>query len=101
MPMLWEDQIFLEDDEPRPSGFHAAISTKIPEREIIARAAALGWRTVTCERAGIFGLVEVWVDDEFLVEVLVPKEVERYQNFMNPEGCARMFGPGTAPEPLL
>ena len=100
VPMPWEDQIFPESGEPTHSGFHCAMSTEITETEIIARAEALGWRTVVCERGGVFGLVEVWVDNKFLVEVLVPKEVERYKAFMHPQGCAQMFGAGTLPEPL-
>ncbi len=100
MALPWEDQIFPESGEPTHSGFHCAMSTSISEGEIIARAAALGWRALACERGGVFGLVEVWVDNKFLVEVLVPKEVERYKAFMTPQGCAQMFGPGTTPEPV-
>jgi len=95
--MPWEDQIFPEEPARRPSGFHVAMGTRRTADEILARATALGWRALVCERAGVFGVIEVWVDDRHLVEVLVPKEVGRYRDFMHPESCAAMFGPGTAP----
>jgi len=95
--MPWEDQIFAEPGEARPSSFHLAIATHLAEAQVIARAQALGWRTLACERAGVFGVVEVWVDNRYLVEVLVPKQAARYREFMNIEGCSAMFGPGVAP----
>jgi hypothetical protein len=94
----WEDQIYPETAHTRPTGFHVAIATRLKEAEIIARARAAGWRALACDRAGVFKLVEVWVDNGFLVEVLVPEEVERYRAFMNPEGCRPMFGESISPE---
>jgi hypothetical protein len=90
----------------RQQAFRAGSVTRIPgpdwaaEREIIARAKAAGWRALACDRAGVFKLVEVWVENNLLVEVLVPAEVERYGTFMNPEGCSQMFGAGIAPGPI-
>lgn len=95
--MPWEDQIFAEPGEARPSSFHLAIATQLTEAQIQSLAQALGWRTLACERAGVFGVVEVWVDNRYLVEVLVPRQAARYRAFMNIEGCSAMFGPGTAP----
>ncbi len=95
--MPWEDQIYPESVEPRPSSFHVAIATHLSTAEVMARSQALGWRTVDCDRAGVFGVVEVWVDNLYLVEVLVPESAARYRNFMNPTGVAAMFGAGIAP----
>lgn len=97
MPMPWEDQIFPESEHSRPSGFHAAMTTKLTEDEVISKAKAMGWRALSCERGGVFGLVEVWVENAFLVEILVPAELERYRAVMNPAGCTAMFGPGVNP----
>ncbi|HMY71386.1 MAG TPA: hypothetical protein PLD20_16490 [Blastocatellia bacterium] len=96
----WEDQIHPEADQTQPTGFHAALTTKLAETEVIARAKAMGWRALVCERGGVFGLVEVWIDNNFLVEVLAPAEVARYRAFMTAEGCRQMFGTGLSPEPL-
>lgn len=95
--MPWEDQIFAEPGESGASSFHLAIATQLSEAQILARAKTLGWRALACERAGVFGVVEVWVDNRYLVEVLVPKQATRYRAFMNIEGCTAMFGAGTAP----
>lgn len=93
----WEDQIHVDHVQSRPSGFHIAMGTKLAESKVIELAKANGWRAIACERAGVFGVVEVWVDNNFLVEVLVPAQAARYQKFMNVEGASAMFGPGTAP----
>jgi len=93
----WEDQIYPDHVQRGPSGFHVAMATKLAEAEVIELAKARGWRAIACERAGVFGVVEVWVDNNFLVEVLVPAQAARYRNFMNSEGAAAMFGPGVAP----
>lgn len=96
----WEDQIYPEAEQTRPTGFHAALTTKLPEAEVIARAQAKGWRALACERGGVFGLVEVWVDNNFLVEVLTSANTARYRAFMTPERCSGMFGAGLAPDSL-
>jgi hypothetical protein len=95
--MPWEDQIYSESANRRPSSFHLAIDTKLTEVEVIARATSLGWRSLACDRGGVFGVVEVWVDNTYLVEVLVPEEAEKYRGFMNTKGCAAMFGAGISP----
>ncbi|MXO59990.1 hypothetical protein GRI89_10605 [Altererythrobacter salegens] len=96
--MAWEDQIYVDDYQVRPSAFHMALATRLSEIQIIALAQEAGIRAVRCERAGIFGLVELWIDGTFLIEVLTEAEVARYKGFMNPAGCAGMFGPGLVPQ---
>lgn len=95
--MPWEDQIFSAAGDAGPSSYHLAIATQLTETEIHSRAQALGWRTLACERAGVFGVVEVWIDNRYLVEVLVPEQAARYRAFMTIDGCSAMFGPGMAP----
>jgi len=96
--MPWEDQIHAADSRKAPSSFHLAVETRLSEGEVMKRARSLGWRSVACDRAGVFGVVEVWVDNTYLVEVLVEREAARYRGFMNVAGCASMFGAGVAPE---
>lgn len=98
--MPWEDQIRPEPRATGASGFHCALASRLPDDQVLARARALGWRAIQCERAGVFGVIEVWVDNVTLVEVLNEAQVKRYRAFMQPEGCAGMFGPGLAPEPV-
>lgn len=93
----WEDQIYPDGSQLRPSAFHFAMSSHLSESAVMDRAQAAGFRTVRCDRAGVFALVEIWIDNMFLVEVLCGHEVERYAGFMNPVAVGRMFGAGIRP----
>lgn len=89
----WEDQIHPDEPQVRPTAFHVALGSPLDEDEIVAVAKRAGLRAVKCDRGGVFGLVEVWLDNMILVEVLSAREVSRYRAFMNPAACAGMFGP--------
>jgi hypothetical protein len=94
--MPWEDQIFPDGTGGAASPFHLAIETKLSEAEVVAEAKSRGWRSASCERGGVFGVVEVWVDNKYLVEVLVAEQAVRYRQFMRPSGCSAMFGEGVS-----
>lgn len=96
----WEDQIYPDGAQLRPSAFHLALTTQLSDQAVIELARAAGFRTVPCDRGGVFRLVEVWLDNMVLVEVLNSAETARYRSFMNPAGCAAMFGEAIAPAPL-
>jgi hypothetical protein len=98
VPMPWEDQIYPDGDQLRPAAFHFAVSTTLSDEQVLALARAAGLRAIKCERGGVFGVVEVWLDNAILVEVLDRREAERYRAFMNPGQCAAMFGPGIRPD---
>ncbi len=90
----WEDQIYPDGEQLRPSAFHFAMTSPLGEAEVMELGRSAGLRTVRCERGGVFALVEIWLDDTLLVEVLTEGEPGRYAAFMNSEAVARMFGPG-------
>ena len=95
--MPWETQIRPDGDPKAPSGFHVAITSALSAEEIIALAHAENWRAVHCDRGGVFDLVEVWVDNRSLVEVMPPGGTRRYLDFYNPEVAGQMFsGPPPA-----
>ncbi|MBL8384456.1 MAG: hypothetical protein JNM90_15355 [Burkholderiales bacterium] len=94
--MPWEDQIRPDGAQVRASAFHAAITTALDEDAVLALARAAGLRALGCERGGVFRVIEVWLDNTILIEVLTRPEAARYQAFMNPRGCAAMFGPALA-----
>ena len=97
-PAPWEDQIFPDGPQLRPSAFHVALASSLAEEDVLAIANRAGLRAVNCDRGGVFRLVEVWIDNTILFEVLCGAEVDRYKSFMNPAGCAAMFGPGVRPQ---
>lgn len=96
-PMPWEDQVSPEGTQLRPSAFHLALVSKLGDDAVMELAQQAGIRAVPCDRAGVFRLVELWLDNSLLVEVLNPVEAERYRQFMNPAAAAAMFGPGERP----
>ncbi|HVF29980.1 MAG TPA: hypothetical protein VNA22_03375, partial [Pyrinomonadaceae bacterium] len=58
-------------------------------REIAKRE---GWRVLVCNRgAGMFQLVEVWIENSFMLEVMTPEQTARYVEITNPTFIARAF----------
>ena len=96
VPMPWEDQIRPDGPTPAPSGFHAALVSRLAEAEVLEVARRAGWRAIACDRGGVFRVVEVWIENVFLIEVLTPAELDRYRAFMSPAGCSAMFGAALA-----
>lgn len=90
--MPWEVQIRQDGEAQRASGFHIAITSRLSAAEIIELGRSHGWRAVHCDRGGVFDLVELWIDNLFLVEVLPPEGTARYHAFYTPEVAGRMFG---------
>ena len=62
---------------------HFAISVSRTAREVEAMARARGWDCFTCDRGGHFHVVEVWVENAWLVEVLPPTFADEYLGFAN------------------
>lgn len=90
--MPWETQIRQDGDDQSPSGFHVAMTSRLSAEEIVALGEAQGWRAVHCDRGGVFDLVELWVDNRNLVEVLPPEGTRRYLAFYTPQVAGQMFG---------
>jgi hypothetical protein len=42
----------------------------------------MGFRTIVCERAGIFGVIELWIENQFMIELITEPEMKRYLSFM-------------------
>jgi hypothetical protein len=67
---------------------HAAIATPLSEKEVLRVAADAGWTARRCDR-GPFELIEVWVEDVFLLELLPPDAQEDYRRAMTFENWER------------
>ena len=95
--MPWETQIRQDGQDAAASPFHVAIASPLSTDEILELGRAQGWRAVHCDRGGVFDLVELWVDNRYLVEVLPPTGYARYLAFYTPEVAGKMFaGPPPA-----
>jgi hypothetical protein len=81
------------NEDPSPfTATHAALSVPASEERIKEIAAREGWRAETFERGGIFRLVELWVENRMLLELLTPPMQRDYLSFMTPEKYAALFG---------
>lgn len=58
---------------------HLAIECQRPQADVEARAHAEGWRTVTCSRGGLFEVIEVWLENRTMIEVLTPEMSDDYR----------------------
>jgi hypothetical protein len=78
--------------EERAYESHFAIAVERPAEEVIELARAGGWHTQLCNRGGFFDVVEVWVENAYLVEVLGPAQLADYRRSMTVENWKRAFG---------
>ena len=73
---------------------HFALSVQTGPAEVAAMAAQRGWDCFTCDRGGHFHVMEVWVENAWLVEVLPPAFAAEYLGFAN--AIAAMADPNMA-----
>ena len=88
---------FVRDPVPQ-RGFgatHFAISVQTDAKKVEAIAKRAGWHCVTCNR-GPFHVIEVWVENDTMVEVLPPKFAAEYLAFFHGNVVERM---ASAPTP--
>jgi hypothetical protein len=95
------EDVVLEPGDPRGARFghaaprtpyspvHMALSVECDEAAVRAIAAREGWTCQHCDRGGDFDLLELWLENRFLVEVLTPAMAARYLAFANRVGGAK------------
>lgn len=71
---------------------HAAVSVRISEEQIKKIAAREGWRAVTMQRGNFFWVIEFWIENTLLLELLPPEFARGYLQFMSPKNFADAFG---------
>jgi len=75
---------FAAAERPSPFGAtHAALSVDRTEEEIRALADREGWRAVRCDR-GSFSVIEFWVENSLLIELLTPEMAADYLAAVRP-----------------
>jgi hypothetical protein len=73
---------------------HAAIATPLDEAAVHALAAEHGWLAKYRKRGGKFGVIEFWVENAFLLEVMTPAMAREYTDFMSPDAWRAMLAAG-------
>ncbi|WP_035991341.1 hypothetical protein [Leptolyngbya sp. KIOST-1] len=86
MPGQGQDEAsFCQNAHPYHfTAVHAAVSVPVSQAEIEAIAQRQGWRTLVCNRDGLFDLVEFWVENRLMLELLPPQMAEGYLQTMSP-----------------
>lgn len=77
---------------PRYVATHLNINTTKNIDELKAIGAREGWRTLVANRdRGLFQLVELWVEDQFMLEVMTPEQTRRYVEITDPAFIEKAF----------
>ena len=88
----FEAQFIKSEFVPRYVATHLNINTKKSIEEIRELANRKGWRVLVCNRGeGLFQLVEVWVENTFMLEVMTPEQTQRYIEITDPKFMAQAF----------
>lgn len=74
------------------SGFHAAISVPLDEQQIADICADVEWTCQVGPRGPFFHVVEVWVENHTLLELLTPNMAEEYSRFATAANWKAAFG---------
>ena len=73
-----EDAVGIRREKRRHGPTHIAIATKLDMPDIFLLANREGWAVKYCRRGGQFGVIELWVENCLLVEVLTPEMQREY-----------------------
>lgn len=92
-PALDEVEFSTAQIPPVFNSVHAAISVEMSEAEIEQIAAREGWLVRRCDR-GPFPIIEFWVENKFLIELLTPELVSQYLQVATPESYEMALAQG-------
>ena len=74
----------------RHGPFHAAVGTPLSIEEVEEIGRRYGCHTILCNR-GPFHVIEFWVDNAQMVEMLTPEMQAQYQRSVTPDGFRAML----------
>jgi len=90
------EQIWVGREAPRDGArayeSHFAIAVDRSAVEIVELSLAAGWHARVCNRGKLFDVVEVWVENAYLVEFLDPAQMADYVRTMTVDNWKRAFG---------
>ena len=88
----YEAQFVQSELRPKYVATHLNINTKKSIEEIREIAKREDWRVLVCNRGeGLFQLIEVWVENTFMLEVMTPEQTARYVEVTSPEFIEQAF----------
>jgi hypothetical protein len=79
---------------------HTAISVPVSIAQIQSISSREGWRMMHCRRGdNYFDVIEFWVENQLLIELLPPEIVDRYLAFMSPASLVAAAQAAAAQQP--
>lgn len=83
------------NDSPQQySAVHLAVATHLDEAGVMAIAQREGWLARRCNRGNAFDVIELWLENKFMIEVLTEEMRAQYLRFMSPARFRQlMLGP--------
>lgn len=76
---------------PRHGPFHAAVATPLSIEEVSEIGRRYGCRTSVCQRGPFFRVIEFWVDNCLMLEMMTPEMQAEYQASITPENWRQML----------
>lgn len=71
---------------------HLALGVPLSRAEVEAVLTRAGWSGRVCDRGGVFQVIELWIDNRFLIELLTPEMQAAYTAAMTPEKWKAYLG---------
>ncbi|MBW4616312.1 MAG: hypothetical protein KME21_24160 [Desmonostoc vinosum HA7617-LM4] len=76
------------------SGFtstHAAISVSTTQEKIEQIGEREGWKVLRCNRDSLFDVMEFWLENKVMIELLTPEMANQYVTVTQPENLKKVF----------
>ena len=83
IPAVGEVGFQRNPDASPYNAVHINMGTVLSYESVLSIAAREGWTAQICDRGGLFKLVEFWLENRFMVELMSAAEFMRYQSIMN------------------
>ena len=68
----------INPNAPRRTATHIAMATRLSQQQVFAIAEREGWLAKYRKRGGLFGVIELWLENAVLAEVLTPEMQAEY-----------------------
>lgn len=78
----------------RRTATHAAIATPLAAEDVLAIAAREGWTAKYRKRGGLFGVVEFWLENTTMLELLTADMQSEYLETMTNDGWRAVLASG-------
>ena len=80
-----------EEAVSRNGPFHAAVATPLSIEEVEEIGRRYGCQTRVCKRGPWFRVIEFWVDNALMLEMLTPEMQAEYQRSVTPEAWPKIL----------